>query len=212
MQITWKTDMTSNVHTTKRKINTYIVHRLGVHMHKIIVHTYEMPNTDCMRMPKISQCRQHWAAGIRRHWKCKIQKGQNPKEIQTRKFLSVAHFFYYPKLLPVFFCVELKWPSPQLLLLLFSFSISLRNSSSSYFGTMKLLCGSKLVSFTTYRLPQTAIPAMPRGFYCCHSYLRSPLKKTPDLNQMTRCWPLDWYYYQYLVPFFKAHKRTVLLI
>ena len=88
------------------------------------------------------------------------------------------------------------------------FYLSLRNSSSSYFGTMKLLCGSKLVSFTTYRLPQTAIPAMPRGFYCCHSYLRSPLKKTPDLNQMTRCWPLDWYYYQYLVPFFKAHKKN----
>ena len=125
--------------------------------------------------------------------------------------VSVAYFFI-TQTFCLFFCVELKWPSPQLLLLLlFSFSISLRNSSSSYFGTMKLLCGSKLVSFTTYRLPQTAIPAMPRGFYCCHSYLRSPLKKTPDLNQMTRCWPLD-YYYQYLVPFFKAHKRTVLLI
>ena len=135
------------------------------------------------------------------------QKGQNPKEIQMRKFPSLT--FFITQTFCLFFCVELKWPSPQLLLLLlFSFSISLRNSSSSYFGTMKLLCGSKLVSFTTYRLPQTAIPAMPRGFYCCHSYLRSPLKKTPDLNQMTRCWPLDWYYYQYLVPFFKAHKKN----
>ena len=135
------------------------------------------------------------------------QKGQNPKEIQMRKFRSLT--FFITQTFCLFFCVELKWPSPQLLLLLlFSFSISLRNSSSSYFGTMKLLCGSKLVSFTTYRLPQTAIPAMPRGFYCCHSYLRSPLKKTPDLNQMTRCWPLDWYYYQYLVPFFKAHKKN----
>ena len=136
-----------------------------------------------------------------------IKKDKIQKKSKWESFSR--SLFLLPKPSACFFV--LNWNDPRLSYSSFFFSvfsISLRNSSSSYFGTMKLLCGSKLVSFTTYRLPQTAIPAMPRGFYCCHSYLRSPLKKTPDLNQMTRCWPLDWYYYQYLVPFFKAHKKN----
>ena len=111
--------------------------------------------------------------------KCFFIIKKDPKRTKSKRNpnekVSVAHFFYYPNLLPVFFV--LNWNDPRL-------------SYSSFFSVFLSLSGVAAATLARWnycvavnlyhlprRLPQTAISAKPRGFYDCHSYLRSPKKR-----------------------------------